>query len=431
MIEHTSVLNLLMSIADTVQFNACSVFMSVTTFSFDICYLELYMPLVMGGKLLLMPRETAMDGFKLAENISRYHPTHMQGTPSTWQLLLDAGWQNEEDIKMLVGGEAVKEDIKTALTRRGNVWNVYGPTETTIWSTVKRMEENETVQIGQPIANTTIRIVNREGQLVPIGVAGEILIGGIGLARGYYNQPALTTSKFIVDRFSTQAGTKIYRTGDLGRWLPDGNIECLGRIDDQVKVRGYRIELGEIEAVLLQSGLVRQCVVLAREDKAGQKRLVGYVVPMGEFNKQQSIEQLRRQLPEYMVPAIWMQLESLPLTPNGKTNRNALPDPDASEQATNEYVAPRNEMETTLAGIWQDLLHIDRVGIHDNFFELGGHSLLTMRMVSAIETKLLLSIPINVLFQFTTIGELSKYLEIELMNETEDDDNTVFEQIIM
>jgi amino acid adenylation domain-containing protein len=431
MIEHTSVLNLLMSIADTVQFNACSVFMSVTTFSFDICYLELYMPLVMGGKLLLMPRETAMDGFKLAENISIYHPTHMQGTPSTWQLLLDAGWQNEEDIKMLVGGEAVKEDIKTALTRRGNVWNVYGPTETTIWSTVKRLEENETVQIGQPIANTTIRIVNREGQMVPIGVAGEILIGGIGLARGYYNQPALTTSKFIVDRFSTQAGTKIYRTGDLGRWLPDGNIECLGRIDDQVKIRGYRIELGEIEAVLLQSGLVRQCVVLAREDKAGQKRLVGYVVPMGEFNKQQSIEQLRRQLPEYMVPAIWMQLESLPLTPNGKTNRNALPDPDASDQATSEYVAPRNEMETTLAGIWQDLLHIDRVGIHDNFFELGGHSLLTMRMVSAIETKLLLSIPINVLFQFTTIGELSKYLEIELMNETEDDDNTVFEQIIM
>jgi acyl-coenzyme A synthetase/AMP-(fatty) acid ligase len=164
------------------------------------------------------------------------------------------------------------------------------------------------------------------------------LIGGAGLARGYYNQPALTTSKFITDRFSKQAGTKIYRTGDLGRWLPDGNIECLGRTDDQVKIRGYRIELGEIETILLQTGLVRQCVVMARGDKGGQKRLVGYVVPTGEFDKQQLIEQLRRHLPEYMVPAIWMHLASLPLTPNGKINRKALPDPDTSELLTNVFL---------------------------------------------------------------------------------------------
>jgi len=431
MIEHTSVVNLLMSIAKEVDFKPCSIFLSVTTFSFDICYLELFMPLVLGGKLVIVPREVAMDGFKLAENIAGFKPTHMQGTPSTWQLLMDAAWHNKEAIKMLVGGEALKEDLKSTLTEKGDVWNVYGPTETTIWSTIHKLSTYENVLIGAPIANTTIQIVNKQGQLVSIGVAGEILIGGVGLARGYYKLPDLTTEKFIQDKFATTSGMKMYRTGDLGRWLPGGKIECLGRIDEQVKIRGYRIELGEIETVLQQTGLVRQSVVLAREDKRGNKRLIGYIVPEANFDKQAMLAQLNNKLPVYMVPALWMELESLPLTPNGKINKKALPDPDASELISNEYVAPRNDVETKLSIIWQQLLQVEQVGVHDNFFELGGHSLLTMRMVSAIEKQLLVSIPINILFQFTSINELAKYLEIELNEEREVDDNAVFEQILI
>ncbi|MEO7583969.1 MAG: amino acid adenylation domain-containing protein [Ferruginibacter sp.] len=429
MIEHTSVVNLLTGVAKEVGFNACSIFMSVTTFSFDICYLELYMPLIAGGTLVVLPSEVTMDGFKLAGSIQRFKPTHMQGTPSTWQLLMDAGWENKEAIKMLVGGEALKEDLKTAMTKKGDVWNVYGPTETTIWSTIHKLTTNEPVLIGVPLANTTIQIVNSEGQLAPVGVAGEILIGGVGLARGYFKLPELTLQKFIADKFNNDPNAKMYRTGDLGRWFPGGKIECLGRIDEQVKIRGYRIELGEIETLLHQTGMMHQSVVLAREDKLGNKRLIGYIVPAASFEKEAMLAQLRNKLPEYMIPALWMEMEILPLTPNGKINKKALPDPDASELVGNEYVAPRNELETKLSAIWKELLHVERVGINDNFFELGGHSLLTMRMVSAIEQQLLVSISINILFQFTTISELSKYLEIELNTEWQEDDDIILEQI--
>ena len=289
---------------------------------------------------------------------------------------------------MLTGGEALKDTLKNELTARGEVWNVYGPTETTIWSTIKKLHATEKVTIGQPIANTQVQIVSREGALVPVGVAGELLIGGAGLARGYYKQPELTAEKFIENRYNKAQSPRVYRTGDLARWTAEGNIEYLGRIDEQVKIRGYRIELGEIETVLQQTGLVRQCAVLAREDKAGNKRLVGYIVAGAGFDKQELTNQLKSKLPEYMVPALWMELEALPLTPNGKINRKALPDPDASELLTNTYVAPSNEAEEKLAGIWQQLLQVERVGVHDNFFELGGHSLLAVRLVSAIRKSI-------------------------------------------
>ena len=411
MIEHTSVINLLQSIAKDVQFNADAAFMSVTTFSFDICYLELYMPLISGGKLIVLSREDAMDGFKLSGHINRYHPTHMQGTPSTWQLLLDANWQNKEGLKMLVGGEAVKEDLKSALTQKGSVWNVYGPTETTIWSTIKKLETSQTVLIGKPVANTNIQIVNQQGQLVPVGVAGEILIGGAGLARGYYKRPELTAEKFISDHFSKSPGARMYRTGDLGRWLPDGNIECLGRIDEQVKIRGYRIELGEIETVLQQSGLVSQSVVLAKEDSGGNKRLVGYIVADTAVDKQAIMAHLRTKLPDYMVPALWIELENLPLTPNGKINKKALPDPDTNDLAGNEYIPARNEQEAWLVKLWQDLLKVERIGVNDNFFELGGHSLLAMRLVSIIRKEMEVEIPIKSIFLHSTISALAVYLD--------------------
>ena len=229
------------------------------------------------------------------------------------------------------------------------------------------------------------------------------------------NKPELTREKFVKDPFSKEASARLYRTGDLGRWLPDGNIEYLGRADNQVKIRGFRIELGEIETVLNQSPNIQQGVVLAIADKQGVKQLAGYVVATGEFSKQTIQDYLSEKLPEYMVPAIWVELTSLPLTPNGKIDRKALPDPGVGDMKAT-YVAPRNETEVKLVEIWQELLGVEPIGIYDNFFELGGHSLLAMRVVSNIERDLLVSIPIKMLFRFTSISDLSKYIEIETGN---------------
>ena len=294
MIEHCSLINLLESITIDVQFTSSSSFLSVTTFSFDICYLEFFVPLINGGKLIVVPREVSMDGFRLAKSIAQYRPTHMQGTPSTWQLLLDSQWENEEQIKILIGGEAVKETLKDELTSMGTVFNLYGPTETTIWSAIKKLEAGEKVLIGKPIANTTIYILNDQQQLCSPKVAGEICIGGDGLARGYLNRPQLTDEKFIANPF--REGDRLYRTGDLGRWLPDGNIECLGRIDDQVKIRGYRIELGEIETILQHNEIVHQSVVLAKEEKSGEKRLLSYYIPHWEIVKEKEKELYQNQV---------------------------------------------------------------------------------------------------------------------------------------
>ena len=427
MIEHGSVANLLQSIAAIVEFKPGDSFLSVTTYSFDIAYLELYLPLLFGGRLIIASREVSMNGFILAEKIEAYRPTHMQATPSTWQVLLDCEWENNEGTKMLIGGEAVKEEIKDALTQRGDVYNCYGPTETTIWSVIKKLERNKKVVIGKPLSNTNIAILNNNNQLCPLGVAGEICIGGAGLARGYFKRPELTAEKFIDDPYSTKEGVKLYRTGDLGRWLADGNIECLGRLDDQVKVRGFRIELGEIETVLEQSALVEQAVVLAKEDKQSNKRLVGYIISKGPFNKEALIDHVKSKLPAYMVPALWVQMESFPLTPNGKINRKALPDPDISGLLVNNYTPPATETEEVLAEIWQDLLGVERVGTNDNFFELGGHSLLIIKMVAMIRKRLSFTIPVLLLFQFTTIKDISKYLDWEHDSKKEEEDTTAFE----
>jgi acyl-CoA synthetase (AMP-forming)/AMP-acid ligase II/acyl carrier protein len=381
------------------------------------------MPLIVGGKLVIASRETAMNGFILAEKIAASKPTHLQATPSTWQILLDCDWENKEGLTMLIGGEAVKEDIKDTLAVMGDLYNCYGPTETTIWSAIKKLSPGEKVTIGKPIANTNILILNSNQQLCPIGVAGEICIGGDGLARGYFNRAELTAEKFIPDRYSKEVGDKLYRTGDLGRWLDNGDIECLGRLDDQVKIRGFRIELGEIETVLEQCPSVQQAVVIAKEDSQHNKRLVGYIVSEGPIEKEIINNYLKGKLPAYMVPALWVAMESLPLTPNGKINRKALPDPDISGASSNSYEAPRNELEIALVDIWQQLLGVERVGINDNFFELGGHSLLIIKMVSMIRKQLSFTIPVLLLFQFTTISDISKYLDWEKQTGNEEDIN--------
>jgi amino acid adenylation domain-containing protein len=284
MIEHVSVVNLLLSMARDVAFTADSSFLSVTTYSFDISYLEIFLPLISGGTLVMVPRETALDGYQLSNALSKHKPSHLQATPATWNLLIDAEWRNLERLKILIGGEAVKESLKDQLARLGTVYNLYGPTETTIWSAIEQLSTDRPVLIGNPIANTQIYVLGNEMQLQPIGVAGEICIGGIGVGRGYKDRQSLNEQKFVRNPFSKNKQDRLYKTGDLGRWLANGKLEYLRRLDDQVKIRGYRIEPGEIESRLMQSDLVNQAVVLVKESNIG-KQLIGYYTPKWEAIK--------------------------------------------------------------------------------------------------------------------------------------------------
>jgi acyl-CoA synthetase (AMP-forming)/AMP-acid ligase II/acyl carrier protein len=294
--------------------------------------------------------------------------------------------------------------------------NGYGPTENTTFSLTYPIAEingDGIIPIGKPSNNRKAYILGPAHQLNPVGVFGEVWLGGAGVSRGYLNQPELTSQKFVKDPFA-DANTLMYKTGDIGRWLADGNIEYRGRVDDQVKIRGYRVEPGEIESVLLQSGLVSQAVVLARPDKSGVNRLTGYFVADTACEKQNLQDYLHSQMPDYMVPRLWVQMESFPLTANGKVNKRALPEAELS--AAQGYVAARNEIEKQLTKIWQDLLGVNPIGVHDNFFELGGHSVLAMRVVHYIEKELSITIPISILFQFASINELSKYITVRNSN---------------
>jgi acyl carrier protein len=301
-------------------------------------------------------------------------------------------------------------DLAERLTRCcGEVWNLYGPTETTIWSSVARIESEE-VTIGRPIANTWMYVLDRHGEPVPQGVVGELWIGGEGVARGYLNRPELTHERFLGDSFRGEG--RMYRTGDLARYLADGRLECLGRIDDQVKVRGYRIELGEIESVLGEHPQVTECAVVARE-VSGDRRLVAYVV--GTVESRQLREHLRGRLPDYMVPSIFVPLAGLPRTPNNKIDRKALPVPEELElQPQTEYVAPRTETEGVVAGVYEEVLGVERVGTNDNFFELGGHSLLATRVIFRLQDQFYVELPLRALFEFPTVEGLSQYIDTVL-----------------
>ena len=337
--------------------------LAVTTISFDIAGLELYLPLIVGGRLVLVSRETAADGDRLQGELSRSGATVMQATPATWRLLLEAGWQGKKNLKILCGGEAMPRELARELLKRGSsVWNMYGPTETTIWSSTSQITSADNpITVGRPIANTDFYILDSHLELVPVGTIGELYIGGDGVARGYLNRPELTAEKFVPNRFHERAaGARLYRTGDLVRYQPSGEIEWSGRVDHQVKVRGFRIELGEIESVLEQYPGVSQNVVMAREDVPGDKRLVAYVTAaQGAALTAEALRDfLKQKLPDYMLPSRFMFLESLPLTPNGKVDRHALPVPQQELSQEKNYAAPRDAVESQLAKIWEAVLSI-------------------------------------------------------------------------
>jgi amino acid adenylation domain-containing protein/non-ribosomal peptide synthase protein (TIGR01720 family) len=416
-IPHRALVNFLSAMRLTPGMSEKDVLLSVTTLSFDIAALELYLPLITGARLVLVSREVASDGTQLWERLTASGATLMQATPATWRLLLAAGWQGGQSLKILCGGEALDRSLAARLLERGTeVWNLYGPTETTIWSAVHKVESQKSaserdgaISIGRPIANTQIYILDSQGQPTPIGVPGELHIGGDGLARGYLNRPELTAEKFLPNPFEKAEGRRLYKTGDLARYLPNGEIEYLGRIDHQVKIRGFRIELGEIEAALSQHPAIRETVVLAQEKVQGDKRLIAYIVTEQQLSP--SISDLRcflkEKLPEYMVPSVFVQLEALPLTPNGKVNRKALPAPDtARPELDKAFVAPRTPVETQLVEIWSQVLGVEQVGIHDNFFELGGDSILTIQIV-ARANQVGLQLTPKQLFEHQNIAELA------------------------
>ena len=419
-VRHSGLVNFIDTMQGRPGIAADEVLLSVTSLSFDIAALELFLPLVAGARIVLASRETAVDPQLLAALAVRCHATMMQATPSTWRLLADHGWPRcRQPLKVLCGGEALPVDLARQMLQHVPViWNLYGPTETTIWSTLECITSaEENPSIGRPVGNTRIYILDAHLNPVPAGVAGELHIGGEGLARGYLHRPALTAERFIADPYSDVPGARMYKTGDLARYLPDGRIDYLGRIDNQVKIRGFRIELGEIEAALENCEGVGQAVVVAQEDATGGKRLAAYVVPREEAvagtvaNEVAGTEALRaalaKSLPDYMLPSHVVWLDRLPLTPNGKIDRKALPVPEM-DRDDSAYAAPRTPDEQTLAAIWAEVLKLDRAGIHDNFFSLGGHSMLAAQVISRISKAFQVDLPLRVLFEMPTIAALAQ-----------------------
>jgi amino acid adenylation domain-containing protein len=413
-IRHSSVVNFLHSMRQSPGLSAGDVLLAVTTLSFDISALELFLPLTVGARVVIAPQEALSNGELLARLIREHRVTALQATPTTWRLLLETGWQGAPGLKALCGGESWTGSLAAPLKAKcQSLWNMYGPTETTIWSTIYQVDNEQRVLMGKPIANTQVYLLDAASNPVPIGVAGELHIGGDGLAQGYLNRPELTAEKFIPNPFSSEPGARLYKTGDLCRFLPDGNIEFLGRLDHQVKIRGFRIELGEIEAVLGSHPAVQGAVVLAKVGPEGDKKLVAYVaLPAGTPTSVGELrEYLKIKLPEYMVPAAIVRLDGFPLNANGKLDRAALPEPDESSLGKEaEYVAPRTAAEKQLAAIWAEVLGVAKIGIQDNLFDLGGHSLLAARLAARIGKAFQSELPLLTLFQHPTIEGLAKVL---------------------
>lgn len=415
LISHGALANFLVSMRRSPGITQDDVLAAVTTVSFDIAGLELYLPLTVGARVEVVATDEASDGEALAQLLQGRGITLMQATPATWRMLVEAGWQGTPAFRALCGGEALSRSLADELiARTAQLWNLYGPTETTIWSTLERvMPGEEPVSIGRPIANTQVHVLDASGEPCPIGIAGEICIGGAGVARGYHARPALTAERFTADAWARQPGQRLYHTGDLGLWMPDGRLRHLGRMDHQVKVRGFRIELGEVEQALHAYPAVQQAVASVREARADDQRLVAYVVfhPGQQATTTDLKRFLRDRLPEHAIPSLVMSMESLPRTPNGKTDRAALPDPfvgiDPDHARSSDL---QGESERQIAAIWQEVLQVGVAGPHDNFFDLGGHSLLALRVARMVERRSGRALDPRLLF-FNDLRELARLVD--------------------
>lgn len=393
-VPHRAFLNFIASMRRYPGIQADDILVAVTTLSFDIAGLELHLPLAVGATVVIASADQAADGVELLQLLQRSNATFMQATPSTWRLLLNAGFAPARSFKILCGGEAFPADLAAQLTSLSDqVFNMYGPTETTVWSTVDKLEHGQPLTIGKPIDNTEIYILDALGQPQPVGVPGELIIGGLGVALGYLNRPELTQERFIPDPFSTRPGATMYRTGDLAAFRDDGRIVYHRRLDHQVKVRGYRIELGEIETVLAAHEAIKNCAVVVREDKPGDARLCAYYAVTGLSPTASDLRKhLRQKLPDYMLPQHFTELPSLPLTPAGKIDKKGLPAPQGVVH-TKEQRKPSTPAELLIANVWKDVLKLEEVSATDNFFELGGHSLLSMVVIAQLQKQTGIRVP--------------------------------------
>ena len=410
-IEHRNLVSFLEAMRKEPGLKPGDRLLSVTTPSFDIAGLELWLPLTTGATVVLANRSERLDGRALASLLSRERIAMMQATPATWRLLLDSGWSGMLRLKALCGGEAMPRTLPAALLPRvGSLWNMYGPTETTIWSTCLKIEvEEDAVCIGKPIANTRIAVMDDTGNALPSGVVGELCIAGAGVARGYRNRPNLTAEKFTALEFPGSGPVRAYRTGDLVRQRSDGQIIYVGRNDFQVKIRGFRIELGEIEARLATLTGVADCAVDTWLPEGRQVSLVAYVVPSNgfPFDTEKTRSELRKVLPEYMVPAAFVTLDAIPLTPNRKVDRRALPQPKVED--ANRVLLPladvaMSDAERRVAEIWCNLLDISGVGLHQSFFDVGGYSMILVTLHERLSSEFKATLPLVELFRLTTVA---------------------------
>lgn len=411
-VSHKALVNFLCAMRREPGVTADDRLLAVTSLSFDIAALELLLPLICGAEVIVAPADVVSDGRRLAALMRSSGATIMQATPATWRILLSYGWEGSEGLRILCGGEAWPAELAGALLQRCSaLWNMYGPTETTVWSAAARIEAGQPVLIGPPIANTVFYVLDTDGQSVPLGVPGELYIGGDGVACGYHNRPELTAERFVPDSFSATAGRRLYRTGDRVRQLPSGRLEFLGRLDHQVKIRGFRVELGEIEAVLRSHPSVRDAVAVAVDDSEGHQRLAAFVTPKSEEVPIDRLKELVRQrLPPYMMPAAIVCLRDFPLTPNGKTDRKslALRDDWARQTPGVVPVAPRTRLEKLVADLWCKCLHVRQIGLHDNFFDLGGDSLSVAGLTLEIERATGVSVPANWVYEAPTVCEMAQ-----------------------
>jgi amino acid adenylation domain-containing protein len=412
-IEHRNVVNFLFSMLRKPGLTAEDVWLAVTTLSFDFSVLELYLPLLVGARVVLASGEQAADPLELQTLLATSKATAMSATPATWRMLLESDWAGNPDLLLFCGGEALSPDLANQLLSRSReLWNVYGPTETTVCSHLYRVtsELTQIAPIGVPNSNVSMYLLDAHGELVPVGVPGELYIGGAGVGRGYQNRPDLTAERFLANPF--RPAERLYRSGDIASYQPDGNLRYHGRADFQVKIRGFRIELGEIESALASHPSVERAVVVVHEDRPGGKRLVAYAVPKSEQEIQPAVLRvhLERNLPDYMVPSIFISLKSLPVNANGKIERRALPPPDWSTLANGEKTAPRNNLELILVRIWERVLGVPNIGVEDNFFDLGGHSVLAVRLLSEVEKVVGRKVPLASLFRGSTVASLANIL---------------------
>ncbi|MGE0474781.1 MAG: amino acid adenylation domain-containing protein, partial [Nitrospirales bacterium] len=409
-IEHRSLVNFLHSMSRKLAVTHTDVFLAVTPVTFDIAALELFLPLSIGARVILVSGEDTRDAQRLMERIRTSNATVMQATPATWSMLLKAGWSGNKNLKILCGGEALSRELAEALLARSKeVWNLYGPTETTIWSTAQKVRSgNGPVSIGRPLDNTRTLILDKHLQLTPIGIPGDLYIGGEGVARGYLGRPDLTTERFQPNAFGWP-DERLYKTGDIARWRPDGCLDYLGRQDYQVKLRGVRIELQEIESQLNQIPGVSQSVVLVTDTTQLDKKLIAYLVSSTEpiVNIEDVRNYLKGRLPAAMIPSEFVLLPELPLTPNGKLDRQALLNlRSQSSDHPKSHARPENTLQRQLVGIWERLLDVKGIGIDDHYFDLGGHSILALQLFTEIEHLTGVRLPLATLFKAPTIRQL-------------------------